>query len=93
MCNEIIDAVIKLNEVFFDEDAPMDFLGFEYKSTGFWDAVFFMGIRLWTDDDDTRVFYEETNEYESYFECFKREALLILGKVRSVKKRLEACSS
>jgi hypothetical protein len=84
---DMIKAVTELNDLFYGE-APMDFAGFEYRGTGYLDAVFFMGVRIWTDDDDTRYFDEYTNEYESFKRCFSREAINVLDKLNPVKRYL-----
>ena len=85
---DIVKAITELNDAFFEGKTPADFAGFEYRGNGYGDAIYFMGVRIWTDDDDTRTFDEEKNEYESYIKCFAREANIILDKLKSIKKHL-----
>lgn len=93
MDKQIIEAVTNLNEAFFESETPVDFMGFEYRGNGYWDAVFFMGVRIWTDNDETRTFDEDYNEYEPFFNCFKREALSILEKLTKTKRHLTTAST
>lgn len=77
MEQEIIDAIMNLNDAFFkDADTPINFMGFAFHSNGYSNAVLFMGEYIWSDDDDTRI-VDEPDTYESYYDCFLREALKI----------------
>jgi len=96
MIQELFDAVQELNDIFFRVEAPMDsydsLRGFTLESDGFQDAVFFMGVRVWTDDDDTREFDEDRNEYEPYKTCFAREALYVVDRLMSVRREIADCA-
>jgi len=53
---------------------------FEFKSFG-WNksAIYFMGIVLWTDDNDEREYIGDTDEQESLRNYVVRESKLILN--------------
>ena len=53
---------------------------FEFKSFG-WDnsAIYFMGIVLWTDENDEREYIGDTDEQESLRNYVVRESKLILN--------------
>ena len=52
---------------------------FEFKSYG-WNnsAIYFMGITLWTDENDEREYIEDTNEQEPLRDYIVRESKVIL---------------
>ena len=88
--NDILKAIEQLNEVFImNKYTEPDFFGFNYETDGYNEAVFFMDIRIWYGCDDTRYFDDDQNEYESYFDCFKRQALKIIDNLITVRVSLE----
>lgn len=90
MTKEIIDAIEKLNDVFYVDEIPLDFMGFECLATDNEQcSVSFMGVRIWSTDNDIREFVDKKNDYESYESCFVREAIYILNKLKPAKKWLE----
>ena len=52
---------------------------FEFKSYGWYNsAIYFMGIILWTDENDEREYIEDTDEQEPLRDYIVRESKVIL---------------
>jgi hypothetical protein len=79
MNEDTLEVVSKLNDCFSDTY----FLPFEYHATGYAKAILFMGIRIWTDADDCRKFFEATNTYELLYDYCLRESRAILEVLNS----------
>jgi hypothetical protein len=85
---EIFLAVADLNEELYDNGWQNDEISFSVKTDMFAGKVTFMGCDIWTVDTDTREYNEETNTYESYGDCFRREAISVIGNLDAVKQIL-----
>jgi len=96
MDTELEHAIITLNEAFFGS-APADFTGFEYHTNGDSEAVYFMGVPIWS-SDDSPAHLLPTGEYGcynydlgkdiTYFHYLKQEALYILDVLAAVKRKI-----
>ena len=79
MKEEALALVEELNNELQDRGGLEYYCPFEFKSYG-WNnsAIYFMGIVLWTDDNDEREYIGETDIQESLRTCVIREAESIL---------------
>ena len=55
------------------EDDITHFLYPSYQTDGNVEHVMFLGYPIWSCQDDTRIWYENLNNYERYDVCIKRE--------------------
>ena len=68
---DIIKAVERINEDIF-ERTSIEYMFLTYSTNGYGQHVDFGDVRLWDDDQDTRVYEEATDEYESIEDCLRR---------------------
>ena len=68
---EIISAVFDINDDIFDEDYP-DANYLSFVTNGWSSRVDYGNIRLWDDEEDTRIYDEEADEFEPIETCLRR---------------------
>lgn len=75
---EILDLIEELNRESFLDGVSFEYYSpFEFKSNGDEYAVFFMGIILWTEENDEREWIDEENK-EPFRGYFIRESKKLL---------------
>jgi len=92
MKKEAYEATVYLNDQFYEmlpEGESPEFLGFKYSAVGYSEYVSFMGINLWSTNDETRIWKDDTEEYESYVECFRRQVLSIIQTLVDYKEYIK----
>lgn len=77
--NLALDIVEDLNNDISDRNGLEYYMPFEFKSIG-WQgsAIYFMGVLLWSEENDERNYIEETDEKEDLRDFIIKESLKIL---------------
>lgn len=86
--NEIVELVEKLNYELYDKAHNLVVEGglcFVYKSVGYSDYVAVLDFCLWSSENDTRDYDEETDEYEDLEVCLRREFNKLVEVLAQVK--------
>lgn len=74
-----LDIVNDLNDYIYDKDSIEYYKPFEFRSIGSQDSiVYFMGVFIWSVDNDERDYIEETDEREPLREFLIRQAKIVL---------------
>ena len=79
MKEEALALVEELNNELQDRGGLEYYCPFEFKS--YWwnnSAIYFMGVVLWTDDNDEREYIEDTDEQEPLRDYIVRESKTLL---------------
>ena len=79
------DVVYQLNSEVYD-NIEDEYPYFEYTSTGFCEAIIFLGYPIWSSECDERVWDEETDTKEPLYEYVKRESIKLIGKLQGALK-------
>ena len=81
--NEAETVVQELNEAFFDRNGndSVDFFPFSFSGTGLFSSISFCGYRVWSDDDDPRIWIDDEDRPEPLINCVIREARKIQSLV------------
>ena len=77
---EIIEAVERINQEMFNNTGN-EYMFLTYTTNGFSDAVEFMGVRVWDDNDNDQEYNEDTDEYEPIEACLRRLLKLEIQKM------------
>ena len=79
MQEQALKLVEELNNEVSDRQGLEYYLPFEFKSLGWQNAaIYFMGVILWTEDDDEREYIENTDEQEDLRTYIIRQSEIIL---------------
>lgn len=73
--NAIAEIVGELNEMFFTRTNNFDFSPFELRHDGSRHVVKYMGISIWDDDNEPRIYDEDRDEYEPLEDYLMKRAL------------------
>lgn len=84
MINEIMNAVIFIQED-ITKSSGVKYLNIQLISNGYSHKVCFEGIELWNSDDDCRIYYERTDDYETIEDCLRRRMREELNIVRDIR--------
>lgn len=89
MKEEALALVDELNEIALDHSDLEYYLPFEFKSYG-WNnsAIYFMGVVLWTEDNDEREYIGDSDIQESLRDYVVRESNIILHDLSNKIKHL-----
>jgi hypothetical protein len=101
MKNELLELVIDINDSFYElacklpekelqnliESGELPLL--EYSSTGSYEVVKYLGETIYSDDNNSRKWIEETDEDEPLSECIFRELFLVHSRQILVAKTLK----
>lgn len=82
--------VEELNDELYDKGGLDYYIPFEFKSSGYQNsAIYFMGIPIWTDDNDEREYIFNTNIKEPLKVYILRESKKILKDLKLKMKSLK----
>lgn len=89
---EIVDLIDDLNINSLGENILEYYLPFEYRTVGWCgSAIYFMGVVIWSDENDEREYLEDSNIKEPLKDYLLRESFRILGdlnnKMKNIKKK------
>jgi hypothetical protein len=89
MKEEALALVEELNNELQDRGGLEYYCPFEFKSYG-WNnsAIYFMGVVLWTDDNDEREYIEDTDEQEPLRDYIVRESKTLLKDLNKKMRNL-----
>jgi hypothetical protein len=89
MNEEALALVEELNNELQDRGGLEYYCPFEFKSYG-WNnsAIYFMGVVLWTDDNDEREYIEDTDEQEPLRDYIVRESKTLLKDLNKKMRNL-----
>jgi len=79
------DVVYTLNDEMY-ENVEMDKIQFEFSSTGYAQAIMFLGHQIWCSENDCREWNEETDEPEDLLTYVRREAIKLIGEIQGALK-------
>ena len=89
MKEEALALVEELNDELQDRGGLEYYCPFEFKSYGWKNsAIYFMGIVLWTDDNDEREYIEDTDEQEPLRDYIVRESKTLLKDLNKKMRNL-----
>lgn len=75
------DVVYQLNVEMY-ENTQDEWTYFEYTSTGFCEAIMFLGYPIWSSECDDRKWNEETDTPEDLHIYVKRESIKLIKKLQ-----------
>lgn len=83
--NELVEIVNCLEIEVFEQTEGVEYLNFELTTNGFYTMINFLGITIWSSENEEREYDEETDSYEP-MEVYLRRALNEeLDKIRKIK--------
>lgn len=79
------EIVAELNAELFRKNQKLaEEYDFQYRTSGYYDAIYFSGILLWHSEYDDRQWYEDTADYEPLIPFIKKKYNdLVLSMVKS----------
>lgn len=80
-----LDVVYLLNGEIYD-NIQDEYAYYEYRSTGYCEAVMFLGYPVWSSDCNERVWDEETDTPEPLYDYIKRESIKLIQKLQGALK-------
>ena len=83
MIKEIEQAVQSIEEDIFNQTG-IDYFNISIKSNGFCQTVSFVGIDLWSSEDDMREYNEDEDKYEPIEKFLRRELMNQLKKLQLI---------
>lgn len=80
---EIIGVVEDLNIEIY-EKSKLEYIYLEYMTNGFASKIQFLGIAIWTDQEDDRIYDEEEDSYEPLDEYLRRTINFELERLNKI---------
>lgn len=84
MKTNYLEVVKQLNQELYDKHYITDY-DFEYRSNGYYDAIYFLDKCIWYSDEDDRKFIEEINDYEPLLPFVRKKFNIFIDSVSKLK--------
>jgi len=88
MVQETIKIVKKINEKFIDDDMYSEY-SLSVTTNGYCCFVTFLGIDIWSSEDDERKFIDDENRYEDLSLFLERQIQKKINDILSIYRKQE----